>query len=76
MIINKDYEIEYSNEFNQAMCQFAISAGDEIKGLTPMERFYAIKLLSERLENLISIYVMVGSLNEELSIEPDETFES
>ena len=76
MIINKDYEIEYSDEFNQLLCEFAIKAGEEIKDLTPMERFYAMKLISERIETLTSVYVMVGQLGmQQFLKEEDETFD-
>jgi hypothetical protein len=58
--ITDDYGVEYSEEFNMALNEFAVKVGDNVKGMPPLEQYYAIKSVCEKLEGLISIYILMG----------------
>jgi len=60
--IDKDYHIEYSEEFNNALSDFAILVGDSIKSMEALEKFYALKMVSEEIESRVTLYTVMGTL--------------
>ena len=60
--IDKDYHIEYSEEFNNTLSDFAIMVGDAIKSMEALEKFYALKMISEDIESRATLYTVMGTL--------------
>lgn len=58
--VTDDYGVEYSEDFNMALSEFAVKIGDDVKGMAPLEQYYAIKSVCEKLEGMVSIYILLG----------------
>jgi hypothetical protein len=63
--INQEFEIEFPNEFNDELSNFAVKVGDEIKDMPPLERFYALKLILEELDGRISMYTVMDMISQQ-----------
>ena len=63
--INQEFEIEFPNEFNEELSNFAVKVGDAIKDMPPLERFYALKLILEELDGRISMYTVMDMISQQ-----------
>lgn len=60
--ITEDYEIEYSEEFNEELTNFAVKVGDLIKDMPPLDRFYALKMVCDEIDGRASMYTIMGKM--------------
>jgi hypothetical protein len=58
--VTTNFEVEYTEDFNNQMNNFAVAIGDSLEGLAPLEKYYALKHVCEKLEGLVSIYIAFG----------------
>lgn len=65
IIINENFEVEYSNELNTAMTDLAIMLGDDLKRLQPLEKFYALKTMCEEIEARCVLYTGIQKVRDE-----------
>ena len=63
--INSEFEIEFPNELNEEISNFAVKIGDAIKDMPPLERFYALKLILEELDGRISMYTVMDMISKQ-----------
>jgi hypothetical protein len=49
--VNKNLEVEYTDELNTKISEISVLIAEAIKDLPPLERFYAIKVIIEDLES-------------------------
>lgn len=63
--VNEEFHMEYSDEMSNALTELAILIGDNIKGMAPLEKYYALKMISEEIESRVTLYTVVGSLAQE-----------
>ena len=60
--INENLEVEFPQDVNDQITDFAVKMGQELKTLQPLEKFYALKMLLEELDNRISVYSVMEML--------------
>jgi hypothetical protein len=65
IIINENFEVEYTNELNLAMTELAIMLGDDLKRMQPLEKFYALKIMCEEIEARCVLYTGIQKVRDE-----------
>ncbi len=60
--INEHLEVEFPQEVNDQITDFSVNMGQHIKHLPPLEKFYALKMILEELDNRISVYSVMEML--------------
>jgi hypothetical protein len=63
--VNEEFHMEYSEEINNALTDMAIKIGDCIKSMEPLEKYYALKMISEELESRVTLYSVMGTMLQE-----------
>jgi hypothetical protein len=63
--INEDFELEFPNELNEQISEFAVAIGDAIKDMPPLERFYALRLVLDELDGRISMYTVMNMMKDQ-----------
>lgn len=72
IIINENFEVEYTDELNTAMTELAIMLGDDLKTLQPLEKFYALKMMCEEIEARCMLYTGIQKVREDILEQPAE----